>query len=252
MFRRPALALSCAALALTLIAAPHVRAADDTLSDAEKSEINKMIHDYIMENPQIILDAVRKHQESEARAEEAAQQKRLVELREQLENAKYSPVAGNPDGNVTLVEFFDYRCGYCKKVHRTVTSTVKDDGNVKLVYKEFPILGPDSLVAARAALGVHFNIKDKYLPFHNALMQAKGGMNEERVLEIAASVGLDKAAVKKHMDDPRIDTELRHNMALAETLGIRGTPAFVINNTLVPGAVDRDSLENLIKDARGS
>ena len=231
MFRRPALALSCAALALTLIAAPHARAADDTLSDAEKSEINKMIHDYIMENPQIILDAVRKHQESEARAEEAAQQKRLVELREQLENAKYSPVAGNPDGNVTLVEFFDYRCGYCKKVHGTVTSTVKDDGNVKLVY---------------------FNIKDKYLPFHNALMQAKGGMNEERVLEIAESVGLDKAAVKRHMDDPRIDTELRHNMALAETLGIRGTPAFVINNTLVPGAVDRDSLENLIKDARGS
>jgi protein-disulfide isomerase len=225
---------------------------DAVLSDTQKSEIERIIHDYIRKNPQVILDAVREHQEAQAEAEKMAQQQRLKDMREQIENAKFSPVGGNVDGDVTVVEFFDYRCGYCKRVHDTVIDAVNDDGNVRLVYKEFPILGPESLIAARAALGVHFNNADKYAAFNDALMRSKGGLNEEKVLQIAAGIGLDRDTVKKNMDDPRIDTELRHNMALAEALGIQGTPAFVINNTLVPGAVDRDALDSLIKEARGS
>ncbi|MGJ3258088.1 MAG: DsbA family protein [Rhodospirillales bacterium] len=254
MIRRLAPAVFCAALFAALLVPPTATwAADEApLSDARKSEIEKLIHDYIMDNPQVILDAVRAHQEAQEAAEQAAQQQRLVEMRQQIENADLSPVGGNTEGNVTVVEFFDYKCGYCKRVHETVINTVADDGNVRLVYKEFPILGPESMTAARAALGVFYNIKDKYFGFHDALMQARGGLSEDRVLEIAASVGLDKAAVKKHMKDPRIDTELRHNMALAEALGIRGTPAFIVDNTLVPGALDRESLEDLIKQARGS
>jgi protein-disulfide isomerase len=252
MLRRLIAAICVSATLTAYLLAVPAFADDKPLSAAQASEIEKLIHDYIMKNPQVILDAVRKHQEAAAEAEKAARQQQLVTMRDQLENAKYSPVGGNPDGNVTVVEFFDYRCGYCKRVHDTVAGTVKDDGNVRLVYKEFPILGPESLIASRAALGVFFNITDKYTPFHNALMLSKGGLNEDKVLEIAESIGLDKAAVKKHMDDPRVDTELRHNMALAEALGIQGTPAFVVNNTLVPGALDRDTLEKLIKDARGS
>ncbi len=254
MIRRLAIVILSAAV-VGVLASPFASArADDgtPLTDARKAEIEKLIHDYIVKNPQVILDAVRAHQEAQAAAEEMAQQQRLVDMRQQIENAELSPVGGNEAGNVTVVEFFDYRCGYCKRVHDIVVDTVADDGNVRFVYKEFPILGPESVIAARAALGVFYNQKDKYIDFHNALMTAKGGYSEARVLDIADSVGLDKAAVKKHMDDPRIDTELRHNMALAEALGIRGTPAFIVNNTLVPGALDRETLVELIKEARGS
>lgn len=238
----------CAAVLL-----PAPASADEAaMSDRQKQEIEKIIQNYIMENPQVILDAVQAHQKAQAEAEEMAQQKRLIDMREQLENAKLSPVGGNLEGNVTVVEFFDYRCGYCKRVHDTVMETINADGNVRLVYKEFPILGPESLIAARAALGVFYNAGDKYVAFNDALMRSKGGLNEDKILDIAAGIGLDRDAVREHMKDPRIDTELRHNMALAEALGIRGTPAFVINNTLVPGAMDRDSLEELIKEARGS
>ncbi|WNK01214.1 DsbA family protein [Thalassospiraceae bacterium LMO-JJ14] len=251
MFRRLALAFCVPAVLAALVLSAPVLAEDKAFSDLQKSEINKLIHDYIMKNPQVILDSVRMHQEAQAEAEKVAQQKRLIDMREQLENAKHSPVGGNAKGDVTVVEFFDYRCGYCKRVHDTVMDTVGSDGNVRLVYKEFPILGPESLIASRAALGVFLNIREKYVPFNDALMRAKGGLNEEKILDIAGSIGLDKDAVKKHMSDPRIDTELRHNMALAEALGINGTPAFVVNNTLVPGALDRDTLQRLIKDARG-
>jgi len=252
MFRRLALTVLCPAMIAALAFSSPATADDAPMSDARKAEIEKIIHDYITNNPQVILDAVRNHQQAQAEAEKAAQQSRLVEMRKQLEEAKYSPVGGNPKGNVTIVEFFDYRCGYCKRVHDTVMDTVSDDGNVRLVYKEFPILGPESQIASRAALGVFFNITDKYFIFNDALMRSKGGLNEDRVLEIAASIGLDKEAVKKHMDDPRVNMELRHNAALAQSLGIQGTPAFVVNNTLVPGALNRETLEDLIKKARES
>lgn len=227
-----------------------VTAAEKPFSDAKKTEIEKLVHDYIMSNPQVILDAVRAHQIAQEAHEEAERQRRLVSMQDQLENTPTSPNGGNLNGDVTVVEFFDYRCGYCKRVHDTVMDTVKDDGNVRLVYKEFPVLGPDSIAAARAALGVFFNEKDKYFPFNDALMRSRGGLNEARVLEIAKSIGLDPELVKKNMDDPRVNAELASTIALAEALGIRGTPAFVVNKTLVPGALDAATLKNLIKSAR--
>lgn len=248
------LAMSLATVLTVFASFPawHAAADEKPLSAAEKSQIEEIIHDYIRDNPQVILDAVRAHQEAQAEAEKARQQHSLVEMRQQLENAELSPTSGNSDGNVTVVEFFDYNCGYCKRVHDTVQNTVSDDGNVRLVYKEFPILGPSSLTAARAALGVFYNLPDKYIDYHNALMTSRGSLDEAKILSLAESIGLDRDAVKKHMSDPRIDTELRHNMALAEALGIQGTPAFVVDNTLVPGALNRESLEELIKKARGS
>ncbi len=236
--------------ALTMSSFVDATAAEKPFSDAKKSEIEKLVHDYIMSNPQVILDAVRAHQVAQEANDEAERQRRLVSMREQLESAPTSPVGGNLSGDVTVVEFFDYRCGYCKRVHDTVVDTVKDDGNVRLVYKEFPILGPESVTAARAALGVFFNNKVKYTSFNDALMRSRGDLNEARVLEIAESIGLDPERVKKNMDDPRVNTELASTMALAEALNIRGTPAFVVNQTLVPGAVDAATLKDLIKSAR--
>jgi len=236
--------------ALTMTSITDVTAAEKPFSTAKTSEIEKLVHDYIMSNPQVILDAVRAHQVAEEANAEAERQRQLVSMRDQLENAPTSPVSGNLNGDVTIVEFFDYRCGYCKRVHDTVIDTVKDDGNVRLVYKEFPILGPESIAASRAALGVFFNSKEKYIPFNDALMRSRGNLNEARVLKIAESIGLDPELVKKNMEDPRVNDELANTMALAEALNIRGTPAFVVNQTLVPGAVDAATLEGLIKSAR--
>lgn len=237
-------------VALTMTSIADVSAAEKPFTDAKKTEIEKLVHDYIMSNPQVILDTVRAHQVAQEANEEVERQRRLVSMRDQLEEALTSPVGGNLNGDVTVVEFFDYRCGYCKRVHDTVVDTVKDDGNVRLVYKEFPILGPESVAASRAALGVFFNSKEKYASFNDALMRSRGGLNEARVLEIAESIGLDPELVKKNMNDPRVNAELASTMALAEALNIRGTPAFVVNQTLVPGAVDAATLKGLIKSAR--
>lgn len=254
MFRRLASILPAAVFGAALALMPMGSHAADTapMTDAEKAAFEKLIHDYIMKNPSVILESVRAHQEAQSKAEQAAQVQRMADMREQIENGKLSPVGGNPSGNVTVVAFFDYRCGYCKKVHDGVMDTVKKDGNIKLVYKEYPILGPDSVAATRAALGVFFTMKDKYIAFNDALMRSKGALNEAKALQIAESIGLDAKAVKKSMEDPRIDIELSHTMALAEALNIRGTPAFIINQTLVPGAIDQETLEELVKEARKS
>ncbi|MEX0693085.1 MAG: DsbA family protein [Rhodospirillales bacterium] len=252
MFRRLVSVLPAAVIAIALTSVPTGSRATNAqpMTDAGKAAFEKLIHDYIMNNPTVILESVRAHQEAQAKAEQATQQQRITDMREQIENGKLSPVGGNVSGDVTLVAFFDYRCGYCKKVHDAVMNTVEKDGNIKLVYKEFPILGPDSVAATRAALGVFYTMKDKYIAFNDALMRSKGGLNEGRVLQIAESIGLDAKAVRKSMEDPRIDIELGHTMALAEALNIRGTPAFIINRTLVPGAVDQQTLEDMVKEAR--
>ncbi len=229
--------------------------ADDTatssgLSDAQRGEVEALIERYIKENPEIIVRAVQEFQRQERHAREQMRLARLSELQQQLENSPTSPIGGNPNGDVTLIEFFDYRCGYCKRVHDTVVETVKADGNVRLIYKEFPILGPESQAAARMALAVHFVMPEKYKPFNDALMRARGTLSEERMLQIANDIGIATDALRQALSDPRIEQEIRHNIAVARELDINGTPAFVIGNRIVPGAVDAATLRQIIAEAR--
>lgn len=247
-FVRRGFRILLAAAALACVGAPS-QAADKT--DTERKAIEDIVHDYLLSHPEVVIEAIRKYQ-AEQEAQQAAQQSaRVAAMREPLERAKTTPVIGNPDGDVTLVEFFDYRCGYCKRAHEAVSAAVKDDGKVRLVLKEFPILGPDSVFASRAALGVFFMAPDKYPAFHEALMTARGTIDENRVMDIAVSVGLDADKVKEGMKDARVNQEIQHTMALAQALDITGTPAFVIGTELVPGAVDKATLDELIKKARG-
>jgi protein-disulfide isomerase len=157
-------------------------------------------------------------------------------------------VGGNPSGDITLVEFFDYNCPYCRRVAPTVTDLIEDDPNLRLVYKEFPILGPGSQFAARAALASR--AQGKYSEFHETLMNAGRQVNEDSVIEIAREVGLDVDRLAQDMEDPAIEAAIARNLALANTLGITGTPSFVIGDEIVPGAVDRATLEGLITQAR--
>lgn len=242
--RRAAAAFGLAG-ALALIATP---AAAEGLSDAEKAEVRDLVRETLLENPEIIAEAIEIYQEQQAAAEQARSQAAIREHRDRLMAADPGDVLGNPDGDVTIVEFSDYQCGYCKRVFPEVMDAVETDGNVRLVIRELPILGPESVVAARAA--VASRAQNAYPAFHAALMEMKGGVSEDSVMQVAAEVGLDVDTLRKDMAEPNLDEVFATNIQLARLLGISGTPAFVIGDELVPGAVSRDHLTALIAKAR--
>lgn len=223
---------------------------DAALSPRQRQAVEALIGDYIRQNPQVIIDAVTRHQAQLEEAERRDTEAALVLAKAELKGDASTPVAGNPNGDVTIVEFFDYQCGYCKKVVPSIQSLLKSDGNIRYVFKEYPILGPQSVTAARAALAVWAVEPQKYFDFHAALMAARGSLTVERALDIAASVGIDRNRIRKAMDDPAIETALQNNYALGRRLGIQGTPAFIVGGRVVPGAVDLQTLKELVADAR--
>jgi len=238
------------ALACLLFASSASMADDGTLSPAQKDAVEDIVRQYLKDHPEVLVEAIqglRAKQESDRRAQA---QTALNTHAAALRNDPASPVAGNPNGDVTVVEFFDYRCGYCKRVYPSIMALLGEDQNVRYVLKEFPILGPESEFASRAAQAIWFSNQDKYMPFHQTLMTMKGNLTEGRVRGAAEKLGIAPNALRKAMADPRVADTLRANYALAKALGINGTPAFVIGNELVPGALDSAALKRLIGDAR--
>jgi len=242
MFRRLGLSL------LLLLAALPARADDPSPADVAK--IQKIIADYLKQHPEVIIDALQEYQkkQDEAKADKARQA--IAEAKDQLLNDATNPTAGNAKGDITLVEFFDYACPYCKAVDADLQKAVSADGNVRIVYKEFPILGPESLVAARAALASVS--QGKYQPFHDKLLAYKGHLSDEAIYSIAGDVGLDVKKLKADMDKPEIKDQITRNYHLADKLDITGTPAFIIGDILLPGAASADDLTAAFKHARSS
>lgn len=212
--------------------------------------IELIIKRYLMENPEVLIESLNAFQQRERLAEEQRRQDAILAEADALKNDPSTPVLGNPEGDVAMVEFFDYRCPYCRRVADSVKDVVDEDGNVRLIMKEFPILGPESMRAARAALAAHR--QGKYEPFHWALMTRPGDMSEAHLRSVAEEVGLDVAQMERDMQADAIDESLKRNFHLADALGINGTPAFVIGNTLVPGAIDVDTMRKLIAEARAN
>ncbi len=252
---RSTLTLICAALvALGVFLAARTTApltpatAPLAATTADKAALGKAIREYLVANPEVLVEAMQEYERRQDSQRDAAAGKAIQENKQELLNDPETPVAGNPQGDVTIVEFSDYQCPYCKRAHTAVKSVVAADGKVKLVYKELPILGEASKIAAIAALAA---VKQgKHLSFHDALMEYNGKLDSDRIFEIAGSVGIDVAQLKKDMDDPNIKKIIERNLALASALGVRGTPAFVVGNQFVPGAVDADTLKQLIAEAR--
>jgi protein-disulfide isomerase len=238
--------LALGAVLVSTISAP----AAEPLSAEQTRAIEQLVRDYILKNPETIVESLRGYEEKHRQAADEQAEKAIAANRDALVGDPTSPVAGNPNGNVTIVEFFDYRCGYCKKVVPSVQELLKTDKNVRLVFKEFPILGPDSVTASRAALATWKIAPDKYLALHLALMESRGEMNEARVLETAKKVGVDTDKLKAAMTDPAIKATLDRNLDLARTLHVNGTPAFIIGSQLVPGAVDLATLREMVATAR--
>ena len=210
--------------------------------------LGKAIREYLIANPEVLVEAMQELERKQDSQQNTAAQKAIQENRAQLVSDPDSPIAGNPNGDVTIVEFSDYQCPYCKRAHPAVKSVIANDGKVKLVFKDLPILGEASRIAALAALASR--AQHKHLAFHDALMEFNGKLDRDKIMQIASSVGIDVAQLQKDMEDPKLKEIIDHNMALASALGVRGTPAFVIGDQFVPGAVDADTLKQLIATAR--
>jgi protein-disulfide isomerase len=232
--------------ALALLS-PRPAAASDFTPD-QKKQIEAIIQDYLENHPDMLLKAIEKADDKlKADAKDKAA-KTLADHHQQMFDDPASPTAGNPKGNVTLVEFFDYRCPYCKQVEPSLEKLLGDDRQLRFVYKEFPVLGPDSEIAAHAALAARK--QGRYDEFHRAMMAATGHIDEGVIYKVAASAGLDVDRLKQDMKAPDVDKEINDNIELGQTLEIDGTPAFVVGNTIVPGAVSLNDLQQLIASAR--
>jgi protein-disulfide isomerase len=224
------------------------RAADPALS---VPEIEKIVRDYLMREPEVIYEAIQELQKRQQAAEAERQQTAIVERADEIFRQPDDPVAGDPSGNVTLVEFFDYHCGYCRRMVGDLRALVDADAKVRFVFKELPVLGPDSVTAAKAALAASRLDRGKYYDFHVALMQSKD-LSRDTVLKIAVAKGYEADTMAAEMDAAWVQERLDANQALAESLGINGTPSFVIGKTLIPGAVDIGRLAQLVQDERNA
>ena len=231
-------------------AAAESSAAPAGMPAEQRQAIEAIIGEYITNHPEVVVNALQAYQVRMQREQQQQAEAALQEVEDELLYDAGTPVAGNPDGDVTIVEFFDYNCGYCKQVMPSIQTLLETDNDVRYVFKEFPILGPGSVTASRAALAVWNLEPEKYLPFHVALMTNRGSIGEQQILDIGERVGIAPATLRAEMQNPEIEEKLRANVELGQRINVRGTPAVIINGEIVPGAVSLDALKERISAAR--
>lgn len=243
--------------ALALATFSPVLAADAPMSDAQKKQVEQVIHDYLIQNPEVLVEVSQVLQQKQ---QKAMQEGALSAINENAKDlfANNITTVGNPKGNVTLVEFFDYQCGHCKQMRPVLDELIKSNNNLRVIYFEFPIFGKTSEIASRAALAAA--MQGKYDALHQALLKADQHLNEAVVLQIAKSAGLDVDKLKTDMNSQKVTGILEMNRRLAEKLHLMGTPAFIIASTpggqlkagskpaFVPGAASPQTLQDLIKN----
>lgn len=214
----------------------------------DKRALDEAIRSYLLEHPEVIVQALEKYDQKERATREQSANDALKARKDDLYNHPMTPITGDPKGDVTIIEFFDYQCPYCKHAMQNVLEVQKEDPRLRVVWKELPILGPTSEFAARAAMAA--KRQDKYLDFHVAVMGSRGRLTPESVVQLAGKAGIDVDRMKRDMADPAIDKYLKDTLELAQQLGINGTPGFVIGGKLVPGALDKQQMKDLIAEAR--
>jgi protein-disulfide isomerase len=236
-------------LVLLMLAVSGIAAhAQNALSPEQERAVRDVLRQELKEHPELVLDAIRQLQARDRQANED-RHRDLIRLHEDEMAADSEDfVAGNPKGDVTLVEFFDYRCPYCKAMAEPLQALVKKDGKLRLVLKEFPILGPNSTLASKASIGAR--PQGRYLAFHEALLTHKGDLDDKAITAIARGLGIDTGKMKARAEDPQVTAKLARNLDLGRALELDGTPAFIIGDTLIPGAVDLEMLEQAIAEAR--
>lgn len=222
--------------------------AAETFNEDQKAQIESIVREYLLENPEILQQAYEVLQERARLQQEEVAQTAIRENSAAIFKSPDDHVAGNPDGNATVVEFFDYNCQYCRRAAPEVLKLIESDKNVRVVLKEFPILNDGSSFAAKAAIA---SMKqNRYWELHRALIEADGPIDDKRTLEIAKTVGVDTERLVEDMKSEDVDKIIRRNHELAQKLGINGTPAFIIGDKLIPGAVSADELRQALANVQ--
>jgi len=238
------------ALCAALVILCGIQAASPALalSERDKAQVEQIVRDYLKNNPRVLQEMIDRLQAVNDRQAAIEAEKKIIANRVDVLGSDGAMVAGNPDGDVTVVEFFDYHCGYCRLAQPSMARLLKEDPNVRVVFKEYPLLGPQSITAARAAIASAR--QGKYVAFHMALMSLEEPLNDEVLYRVAGQVGLDVARLKQDMKDEAIDQVIADNHELAGKLGIEGTPNFVIGTQLLQGMVPYETLTETIEKAR--
>jgi protein-disulfide isomerase len=237
-----------AGIALMLSGAP---AQAQSLTPDQKKAVTDLIRETLVKNPEIIQEALVELERRNTVAQAQAQRSAVTAERARLVDPATSVIVGNPQGDVTLVEFMDYNCGFCKRAMEDVRALAKDDPKLRIVIKDFPILGPDSVEASRVALAVRSQLQgQKYFDFHAKLMATKGRINAAKALEVAKESGVDVERAKKEMDGPAVRAAIEDTVALGDRLGLTGTPAFILGDEVVFGAVGPGPLKVKIESIR--
>ena len=233
-------------ISTAMLVIPFMAAADELTED----RIKELVLEAIRENPGIVFEAAQLFEEQQQANQALVAAQVLATEREALERDPNAPVLGNPDGDVTVVEFFDYNCPYCRRVKPHMEALLAADPNVRVVYREWPILGEGSVFAARAALASRN--QGKYEEFHWAMMELSGRAEEASVMRAAEDIGLDVVQLRRDMNAPEIDEHIVTSMRLSRAMGFSGTPSFVIGDSLAPGLIDADQMISLVNQARAN
>jgi protein-disulfide isomerase len=223
-----------------------------SITPAQRTEIEAIIKDYLLKNPELMQEVMQELEKRQALAETEKARGAIAANKEAIFNSPRQVTLGNPKGDVTMVEFFDYNCGYCKRAMADMMELLKSDPNLRVVLKEFPVLGEGSVQAAQVAAALTLQDKSgkKYLDFHQKLLSGRGQADKTRALAAAKEAGADMARLEKDMAGAEVRAALEESFKLAETLGLNGTPSYVINNDVVIGAVGLSTLKEKISTAR--
>ncbi|MFT4791932.1 MAG: protein-disulfide isomerase [Paracoccaceae bacterium] len=249
---RPLAALGFAAI-WAMSSQPVAAEGAGDMSQTQRESMRTEFRAYLLEHPEVIMEAIQVLELRRKEAEATSEAGMVSSISEDLRNDGYSFVAGNPDGDVTVVEFTDYNCGYCKRAHEDVKALIRMDPNVRLVIKEFPILGPSSRIAAEAAMAaIAQQGGDAYLEFNDLMMKNRGALDEATVYQLAERAGLDVGLLRSDARDPKIAKNLARTSALAQKLRIEGTPTFVIGDQIVRGFVPLKDLQAAVAEQRAN
>src|ERR1700750_904705 len=237
--------------ALALCGAPAIASAQ-SFSEPQRAEIEKIVRDYLLAHPEVLEEVSAELSKRQTAAETLKHEAAVTKNAQAIFNLPRGVTVGNKDGDVTFVEFFDYNCGYCKRAISAMLELMKSDPKLKVVLKEFPVLGPGSVEAAQVAVAVRMQDKTgkKYLDFHQKLLSGRGQVDKAKALAAAKDAGLDMARIEKDLKSDEVTKTLEESMKLAEALGLNGTPSYVIGNDVVIGAVGLAGLSQKIQAAR--
>jgi protein-disulfide isomerase len=243
-------AIFASLIAVAILCAPPASA--QTFSDDQRHEIEGIIKDYLLKHPEVLQEVMSALDKKQQDAEAEKARTTIKENNATLFNSPHQVVLGNPQGDVTMVEFFDYNCGYCKRALPDMMTLLKSDPNIRFVLKEFPVLGEGSVDAAHVAVAARMQDPSgkKYIEFHQKLLGGRGPVDKARALAIAKEVGFDMTRLEKDMASGEVKATIDENMKLADALGVNGTPSYVVGSELVVGAVGLDSLKEKIAATR--